>query len=125
MFTWLAGRLLTAVQGDRDIVNCVAAHPHQPLLASCGLDPSVKLFGPHYGGEQSTSQCIIEQCFPFLSLTTLLHVLSRALVLFKVVGVPYGHISTQKVALNPLTKAALAWAKMTVCLCFCVTHLIK
>ena len=32
-----AGRLLTALRGDQDIVNCVAAHPTQPLLASCGF----------------------------------------------------------------------------------------
>ncbi|BDA50285.1 probable DDB1- and CUL4-associated factor 6 [Coccomyxa sp. Obi] len=58
MFIWdrATGRLLTAVQGDRDIVNCVAAHPHQPLLAACGLDPSVKLFGPHYGVHRTALQ---------------------------------------------------------------------
>lgn len=47
---WHAGRLLTALRGDRDIINAVAAHPSAPVLASCGLDSSVKLWGPRYGG---------------------------------------------------------------------------
>ncbi len=45
-----AGRLLTALRGDQDIVNCVAAHPTQPLLASCGLDATLKLWRPCFGG---------------------------------------------------------------------------
>jgi hypothetical protein len=48
--TWGAGRLLTALRGDRDIINAVAPHPSAPVLASCGLDSSVKLWGPCYGG---------------------------------------------------------------------------
>lgn len=45
-----AGRLLTAVRADNDIVNCVVSHPTQPLLASSGIDNSIKLWGPHYTG---------------------------------------------------------------------------
>ncbi|KAK9903580.1 hypothetical protein WJX75_009241 [Coccomyxa subellipsoidea] len=51
LFLWdrATGRLLTAVRSDTHIVNCVASHPHEPLLAACGLDSSIKLWAPHYG----------------------------------------------------------------------------
>ncbi len=89
---WLAGRLLTAVMGDRDIVNCVAAHPHQPLLATCGLDPSVKLFGPHYGGKRSSSQCTVDQSFLFHSLSWTAYYQSLQCVSGSVAS---GHVSDQ------------------------------
>lgn len=48
----LAGRLLAAVTGDASVVNCVAGHPHAPVLASCGIDESVKLWAPQFTGIQ-------------------------------------------------------------------------
>ncbi|MEW5303407.1 MAG: hypothetical protein WDW36_006103 [Sanguina aurantia] len=48
MMLWdrTTGRLVTALRADRDIVNCVASHPCLPMLASCGIDSSIKLFTP-------------------------------------------------------------------------------
>lgn len=41
-----AGRLVTALFGDCQVVNCIAGHPHEPALASCGIDSTVKLWNP-------------------------------------------------------------------------------
>lgn len=37
---------MTALRGDTQIVNCIAPHPHESLLASCGIDSTVKLWAP-------------------------------------------------------------------------------
>jgi hypothetical protein len=41
-----AGALITALRGDRYVVNCIDSHPTAPLLASCGIDATVKLWSP-------------------------------------------------------------------------------
>lgn len=38
------GALITALRGDRYVVNCIDSHPTAPLLASCGIDATVKLW---------------------------------------------------------------------------------
>ncbi|KAK9787482.1 hypothetical protein WJX73_000111 [Symbiochloris irregularis] len=52
MYLWdrRTGRLLAALRGDGCIVNCIAGHPHEPVLASCGIDDSVKLWAPQFTG---------------------------------------------------------------------------
>jgi WD40 repeat protein len=40
------GALVTALRGDRYVVNCIDSHPTAPLLASCGIDATVKLWSP-------------------------------------------------------------------------------
>ena len=40
------GLLLASRRGDANVVNCVVGHPHQALLASCGIDATVKLWRP-------------------------------------------------------------------------------
>jgi hypothetical protein len=40
------GALITALRGDRYVVNCIDSHPTAPLLASCGIDATVKLWSP-------------------------------------------------------------------------------
>lgn len=48
MFVYRAvdGKLLNAIRADANVVNCFAPHPHLPLLASGGIDASVKLWAP-------------------------------------------------------------------------------
>lgn len=38
------GELLRRFKADGNIVNCVAAHPYAPLLASSGIDSNIKLW---------------------------------------------------------------------------------
>lgn len=42
----LAGELITALRADRYVVNCIAGHPNLPIMASCGIDNTVKLWTP-------------------------------------------------------------------------------
>lgn len=46
LYIWRAGSgaLVRRIAADRSIVNCVAAHPSLPLLASSGIDDEVKLW---------------------------------------------------------------------------------
>ncbi|KAK9835390.1 hypothetical protein WJX81_006845 [Elliptochloris bilobata] len=46
------GVMLAARRADTDIVNVVASHPHAPILASSGIDSSVKLWVPQVGGRR-------------------------------------------------------------------------
>lgn len=41
-----SGALITALRGDRYVVNCVDSHPSLPLMACCGIDATVKLWSP-------------------------------------------------------------------------------
>eukprot|EP01023_Acetabularia_acetabulum_P007252 TRINITY_DN13094_c0_g1_i2.p1 TRINITY_DN13094_c0_g1~~TRINITY_DN13094_c0_g1_i2.p1 ORF type:complete len:268 (-),score=47.54 TRINITY_DN13094_c0_g1_i2:476-1279(-) len=47
-FVWdrKTGDLLDHFRGESYIVNCIACAPHRPLFASCGIDPTVKLWDP-------------------------------------------------------------------------------
>lgn len=42
----VAGELVTALRADRCVVNCIASHPNLPMMASCGIDNTVKLWTP-------------------------------------------------------------------------------
>ncbi|KAG7559784.1 WD40-repeat-containing domain superfamily [Arabidopsis thaliana x Arabidopsis arenosa] len=48
IFIWKkkGGKLVRAMVGDRRVVNQLESHPHIPLLASCGIEKSVKLWTP-------------------------------------------------------------------------------
>lgn len=48
MFVWdrHTGALITALRGDRYVVNCIDSHPTLPLLACCGIDATIKLWSP-------------------------------------------------------------------------------
>jgi hypothetical protein len=48
MFIWRGsdGRLANVLEGGDRPLNCVKAHPFNPLLASCGMDPVVRLWSP-------------------------------------------------------------------------------
>eukprot|EP00958_Prasinococcus_capsulatus_P030485 scaffold8141_cov430-Prasinococcus_capsulatus_cf.AAC.2 len=47
-FLWdkKTGRLLARLEGDQHVVNCVQSCPTLPLIASCGIDNTVKLWSP-------------------------------------------------------------------------------
>ncbi|KAG5187908.1 WD40-repeat-containing domain protein [Tribonema minus] len=47
-FVWdrADGRLVTALAADEDVVNCVRAHPRDPVLATSGIESAVKLWAP-------------------------------------------------------------------------------
>jgi len=47
------GRLLTVARGDYYAVNCIRGHPRLPLLATSGIDSSVKLWAPAAGAPRS------------------------------------------------------------------------
>ncbi|KAK9805564.1 hypothetical protein WJX72_005219 [[Myrmecia] bisecta] len=52
LFMWDkgTGRLLAALRGDGHVVNCIHSHPYEPLMASCGIDYSVKIWTPSLSG---------------------------------------------------------------------------
>lgn len=40
------GLLVCTMQSDADVVNCVLPHPTQPILATSGIEPHVRLWSP-------------------------------------------------------------------------------
>lgn len=48
VFIWdrLTGRVVHVLQADSHVVNRVRPHPHEPLLATAGIDYDVKLWTP-------------------------------------------------------------------------------
>ena len=40
------GELLQCFQADRHVVNCVETHPHEPYLATAGIDSTIKWWRP-------------------------------------------------------------------------------
>lgn len=48
MFAWDrdTGELVMMMEADRHVVNCVQPHPHDPILATSGIDYDVKLWSP-------------------------------------------------------------------------------
>jgi hypothetical protein len=48
VFVWSGadGRLINVLEGGDRPINCVKAHPFNPVLASCGMDPIVRLWSP-------------------------------------------------------------------------------
>ena len=40
------GRLVLLLEADRHVVNCVRPNPHEPILATSGIDYNVKLWAP-------------------------------------------------------------------------------
>ena len=48
LFAWdrETGELVMMLEADRHVVNCVQPHPHDPILATSGIDYDVKLWGP-------------------------------------------------------------------------------
>jgi len=67
VFIWdkKSGSIVTCLEGHDDVVNCVVSHPHQPMIATSGIDYCVKLwqnFGNYPNGkEQIRRQKIIER----------------------------------------------------------------
>ncbi|KAL3921560.1 MAG: hypothetical protein SGPRY_004862 [Prymnesium sp.] len=54
-----SGRRALKLEGDSQIVNCVAAHPNQPVLAVSGIDSDIKIFSP---GEPSEDESVRRAC---------------------------------------------------------------
>ena len=48
MFVWDrdTGEMIMMLEADRHVVNCVQPHPHDPILATSGIDYDVKLWTP-------------------------------------------------------------------------------
>eukprot|EP00879_Flechtneria_rotunda_P011133 GHRR01011631.1.p1 GENE.GHRR01011631.1~~GHRR01011631.1.p1 ORF type:complete len:881 (+),score=318.14 GHRR01011631.1:209-2644(+) len=48
LYVWdrYSGKLITSLRADRYVVNCVDSHPTQPLMVSCGIDNTIKLWTP-------------------------------------------------------------------------------
>jgi len=48
LFGWSveSGELVLLLEADRHVVNCVQPHPHQPLIATSGIDYNIKLWAP-------------------------------------------------------------------------------
>lgn len=48
IFIWRkkGGRLVALMKGDHSVVNCVEPHPHATILATSGIDPTIKIWSP-------------------------------------------------------------------------------
>jgi len=48
IFLWntQSGKLINVLEGDCSVVNCIQSHPIDPLMASSGIEESVKLWSP-------------------------------------------------------------------------------
>lgn len=48
IFIWKkkAGKLVAMMRGDDSIVNCLEPHPHATVLATSGIDDTVKVWAP-------------------------------------------------------------------------------
>ncbi|KAK4803231.1 hypothetical protein SAY86_001434 [Trapa natans] len=47
IFIWKkGGELIRIMEADKDIVNCIEAHPHTPVLASSGIEDDIKIWTP-------------------------------------------------------------------------------
>jgi WD40 repeat protein len=48
IFIWdkLNGTLINLIKGDKHVVNVLSGHPFDPILATVGIDNSVKIFSP-------------------------------------------------------------------------------
>jgi WD repeat-containing protein 42A len=55
VFIWRKkdGVLMRVMKGDKRIVNCVEQHPSDTIIASSGIDTSIKIWGP--GGSKDPS----------------------------------------------------------------------
>ncbi|KAJ3681922.1 hypothetical protein LUZ60_014495 [Juncus effusus] len=48
VFIWRRdGRLLRAMEGDKEVVNCIEGHPRMTVVASSGIDSDVKVWVPN------------------------------------------------------------------------------
>lgn len=53
------GRLILLLEADRHVVNCIQPHPHEPLIASSGIDYDIKIWTP--SGEGNTESLFDEK----------------------------------------------------------------
>ena len=53
------GKLVLLLEADRHVVNCIQPHPHEPLIASSGIDYDIKIWTPC--GEGNTEPMFDEQ----------------------------------------------------------------
>jgi WD40 repeat protein len=56
-----SGVCLRTLKGDDDIVNCIRPHPHTAIIASSGIDSTVKLWSPSSIG-MALAQNEVEAC---------------------------------------------------------------
>jgi hypothetical protein len=49
---------VTCLRADRYVVNCCDSHPSLPLLASCGIDSSIKLWSPCLSSPRAISDAL-------------------------------------------------------------------
>lgn len=51
-----SGHCISALQADEDVVNCVQAHPSDPVLATSGIESVVRIWSPAGLDDSRTSQ---------------------------------------------------------------------
>ena len=53
-----SGQCITVLEADREIVNCIRPHPMLPVIATSGIEHSIKIWSPIEG--PSGKKCIID-----------------------------------------------------------------
>jgi WD40 repeat protein len=53
------GALVTCLRADRYVVNCCDSHPSLPLMASCGIDSTIKLWTPCLSSPRPLSDALL------------------------------------------------------------------
>ncbi|CAM0908685.1 unnamed protein product [Alopecurus aequalis] len=61
VFIWRKkdGELMREMKGDKRIVSCVEQHPTEIVVASCGIDPDVKIWAP--GDNENLSTAYVDE----------------------------------------------------------------
>ncbi|KAK4801004.1 hypothetical protein SAY86_021491 [Trapa natans] len=65
IFIWKkkGGELIRVMEADKDVVNCIEAHPHTPVLASSGIENDIKIWTPT-AGERAVLPSRIDEVKP-------------------------------------------------------------
>ena len=67
IFIWRKkdGVLIRVMEADKEVVNCIEAHPHTAVLASSGIENDVKIWTPK-AEKRATLPANINEVFPLL-----------------------------------------------------------
>ncbi|PIA56734.1 hypothetical protein AQUCO_00700825v1 [Aquilegia coerulea] len=64
IFIWRKkdGELMRVMEADKHVVNCIEPHPHDPLLASSGIEHDIKIWTPKANNKATLPISVEEVC---------------------------------------------------------------
>lgn len=58
IYETFSGGCISALKADKEIVNCVRPHPHLPVIATSGIESSIKIWSPLDEDDEEKKLCI-------------------------------------------------------------------